>query len=361
MSFQRGIIFIGKKNVACSYNDKGKQINWTKPLKVGTFLELSKLVFFSMPMWFHGLLFILLAMIILPPFLSWVIEGISITGLPRFTLLFFLFGTHFWFPGELKKYHGAEHKVFSYKGIISVVNRKAIKNAKITNRNCSTNSVFLYFLLVFLLTLCGNLLTELSWLEAVEYSAYISLGVLPFAAYWLNRTKETFLHRWILLVSYWLQKYITTSEPDSINLNTAIRSYRQLALKEFPYRVRTIQKRKERKLLAIADVTIIPIGTETTSVSDVVVEIHRILKESDKDIFFELTPMSTLIEGELPVLLEVIKEIHEVPFKLGHKRVATNIRIDDRRDRTTSMSGKLNTVNIKLAADDKKKEEEEEN
>ncbi|MCD8508743.1 MAG: MTH1187 family thiamine-binding protein [Bacillus sp. (in: Bacteria)] len=104
--------------------------------------------------------------------------------------------------------------------------------------------------------------------------------------------------------------------------------------------------------MAIADITIIPIGTNSTSVSDVVAEIHLILKQTNKPITYELTPMSTLIEGELPVLLEVIKEIHEVPFKLGHQRVATNIRIDDRRDKPSSMSGKLQAVQGKLNTKD---------
>ncbi|MDG5788735.1 MTH1187 family thiamine-binding protein [Evansella sp. AB-P1] len=104
--------------------------------------------------------------------------------------------------------------------------------------------------------------------------------------------------------------------------------------------------------MAIADITVIPIGSNTTSVSSVVAEIHRLLKSSDKEIIVELTPMSTLIEGDLPVLLEVIKEIHEVPFKLGHKRVATNIRIDDRRDRISSMDKKRNAVQEKLNTTD---------
>ncbi|MEC2078566.1 thiamine-binding protein, partial [Metabacillus fastidiosus] len=36
--------------------------------------------------------------------------------------------------------------------------------------------------------------------------------------------------------------------------------------------------------------------------------------------------------------------IHEAPFNKGIKRVATNIRIDDRRDRTSSMERKLESV-----------------
>ncbi|RSD27434.1 MTH1187 family thiamine-binding protein [Mesobacillus subterraneus] len=99
--------------------------------------------------------------------------------------------------------------------------------------------------------------------------------------------------------------------------------------------------------MAIVDVTVIPIGTETSSVSSYVADIQRILKEYEEQgkIQYQLTPMNTLIEGELPVLFEVIQAIHESPFNAGIKRVATNIRIDDRRDVKRKMQDKVNRVN----------------
>ncbi|WP_307794993.1 MTH1187 family thiamine-binding protein [Alkalihalobacillus sp. BA299] len=100
--------------------------------------------------------------------------------------------------------------------------------------------------------------------------------------------------------------------------------------------------------MAIVDVTIIPIGTNSPSVSHYVADIHRILEKYGDKIKFQLTPMSTIIEGELPVLFEVIQAIHEVPFEAGVQRVATNIRIDDRRDKTTTLAGKVASVNEKL-------------
>lgn len=98
--------------------------------------------------------------------------------------------------------------------------------------------------------------------------------------------------------------------------------------------------------MAIADITIIPIGTETPSVSRYVADIQKVLealKEEGK-ITFQLTPMSTLIEGTIPDLFAAIQAVHEVPFSEGVKRVATNIRIDDRRDKPNTMSGKLESV-----------------
>jgi uncharacterized protein (TIGR00106 family) len=58
--------------------------------------------------------------------------------------------------------------------------------------------------------------------------------------------------------------------------------------------------------------------------------------------------MSTLIEGDLKLLLEIVHELHEVPFKKGLQRVCTNVRIDDRRDKENTMERKLQSVQAKL-------------
>ncbi|MDQ0269435.1 MTH1187 family thiamine-binding protein [Cytobacillus purgationiresistens] len=98
--------------------------------------------------------------------------------------------------------------------------------------------------------------------------------------------------------------------------------------------------------MAIVDVTVIPIGTDSPSVSSYVADIQKVLKhfEADGKIRFQLTPMNTIIEGELPVLFEVIQAMHEVPFEKGLARVATNIRIDDRRDVHKKMEDKVKRV-----------------
>jgi uncharacterized protein (TIGR00106 family) len=98
--------------------------------------------------------------------------------------------------------------------------------------------------------------------------------------------------------------------------------------------------------MAIVDVTVIPIGTETPSVSKYVASVQKVLQkyEAEKKIRFQLTPMNTIIEGELPILFEVIQAMHEVPFAEGIQRVATSIRIDDRRDVKRSMESKVERV-----------------
>ncbi|MCM3725108.1 MTH1187 family thiamine-binding protein [Neobacillus cucumis] len=108
--------------------------------------------------------------------------------------------------------------------------------------------------------------------------------------------------------------------------------------------------------MAIVDVTVIPIGTETPSVSKYVAAVQKVLRsyEAEGKINFQLTPMNTIIEGELPVLFEVIQAMHEVPFSEGVKRVATTIRIDDRRDVKRSMDYKVERVNSLLKENEDK-------
>lgn len=61
-----------------------------------------------------------------------------------------------------------------------------------------------------------------------------------------------------------------------------------------------------------------------------------------------LTPMGTILEGELDTILEAIRAAHEAPFKAGAMRVGTTIRIDDRRDKDLTMEHKVKSVEEKL-------------
>lgn len=99
--------------------------------------------------------------------------------------------------------------------------------------------------------------------------------------------------------------------------------------------------------MAIVEVTIVPMGTESTSLSRYVADCLKVLQKAE-DLDFELHSMGTVIEGDLSRILEVIRQMHEVPFKFGAVRVSTLIRIDDRRDKISTMKGKIRAVNEKL-------------
>ncbi|NEN84481.1 MTH1187 family thiamine-binding protein [Paenibacillus elgii] len=100
--------------------------------------------------------------------------------------------------------------------------------------------------------------------------------------------------------------------------------------------------------MAIVEVTVIPIGTATTSLSGYVADLHRLLEQAPEPIQFQMTPMSTIIEGELQDLFQVLQRLHEAPFQHGAQRVSTSIKIDDRRDKNASMEQKLRSVRDKL-------------
>jgi uncharacterized protein (TIGR00106 family) len=99
--------------------------------------------------------------------------------------------------------------------------------------------------------------------------------------------------------------------------------------------------------LAIVEVTIAPLGTGITSLSSYVAAGHKVLM-AHPDIKYQLTPMGTILEGDLDRLLTIIREMHEVPFGAGAERVSTLIRIDDRRDTDATMAKKIQSVHEKL-------------
>ena len=96
----------------------------------------------------------------------------------------------------------------------------------------------------------------------------------------------------------------------------------------------------------IAEVVIVPYGTASTSLSPYVAEVEKILRSYDLKVM--LTPMGTILEGELDTILEAIRAAHEAPFKAGAMRVGTTIRIDDRRDKDLTMEHKVKSVERKL-------------
>ena len=97
--------------------------------------------------------------------------------------------------------------------------------------------------------------------------------------------------------------------------------------------------------MAIAELSIIPIGTKSTSLSSYVAACLKVLQDSG--LTYEVHGMGTIIEGALKDLFEVMLKMHEVPFEAGALRVVTSIKIDDRRDKETSAKEKVNAVMTK--------------
>ena len=95
--------------------------------------------------------------------------------------------------------------------------------------------------------------------------------------------------------------------------------------------------------MAIAEVSIIPLGTKTPSVSKYLARAFRALRD-EKNIKYELTSMGTIIEGDLGDILRIVRNMHEATFGEGIMRVVTTVKIDDRRDKTLTMRGKIESL-----------------
>jgi uncharacterized protein (TIGR00106 family) len=98
--------------------------------------------------------------------------------------------------------------------------------------------------------------------------------------------------------------------------------------------------------MAIAFVTIAPLGTGSTSLSSYVAGVEQVLRESG--LKHALNAMGTVIEGDLDRILEVVRRMHEAPFLAGAARVSTLLKIDDRRDKSASIESKLRSMEEKL-------------
>ncbi|MGC7873477.1 MTH1187 family thiamine-binding protein [Desulfosporosinus sp. SYSU MS00001] len=94
--------------------------------------------------------------------------------------------------------------------------------------------------------------------------------------------------------------------------------------------------------MAVVAVSIVPLGSGT-SVSKFVVEAEKVFA-SKKNLKRQLGPMFTTLEGDLSEIMEAIKEAQEAVFSAGALRVSTTIKIDERRDKTLSMEGKIQAI-----------------
>ena len=97
----------------------------------------------------------------------------------------------------------------------------------------------------------------------------------------------------------------------------------------------------------VAEISVVPIGTGDPGLSHYVVACLEVL-EGRQDLSYELTSMGTIIEGSLEKVLEVARQLHEIPFNKGVSRVITSLKIDERRDKPSSMSRKIESVEEKL-------------
>mgnify|MGYP000951273027 FL=1 len=90
--------------------------------------------------------------------------------------------------------------------------------------------------------------------------------------------------------------------------------------------------------MAIAEVTVVPVGTGNASVSEFVVDVIKLAKSTGLKL--EITSMGTNIEGSLEDILAVAQAMHQSCLATGAQRVFTSIKIGDRSDQPVTIEGK---------------------
>lgn len=98
--------------------------------------------------------------------------------------------------------------------------------------------------------------------------------------------------------------------------------------------------------MAVAEISVVPVGTDTASISDYVAAALKIVEASG--LKYELSSMATNVEGDLDAILEVFRKMHESAFEHGAIRVLTALKVDDRRDKALTIDGKKSAVRAKL-------------
>jgi len=98
--------------------------------------------------------------------------------------------------------------------------------------------------------------------------------------------------------------------------------------------------------MALLEISVVPVGTESTSISH---HIAEACKEAQRNgIKFNVTATSTVMEGDLPALIDVARQMHQAAFTGGSQRVVTNISIDERKDREQSMEAAVAAVRAEI-------------
>jgi len=95
--------------------------------------------------------------------------------------------------------------------------------------------------------------------------------------------------------------------------------------------------------MAIAEINVTPLGTARPNISSYIAGCYDIIK-NEEGIKYQVTPMSTVIEGDLDRVFEVVKKIHRAPFHNGVQRVMTSLTIDERTDKEDSMEAMVQSV-----------------
>ena len=96
----------------------------------------------------------------------------------------------------------------------------------------------------------------------------------------------------------------------------------------------------------IAEIALFPVGTADTSMSQILADSVKVIEKHG--LKYEITSTGANVEGDLNAILDTVREIDEVPFLEGANRVVLMLRLDDRRDKSITMSYEEKSLQDKL-------------
>ena len=99
--------------------------------------------------------------------------------------------------------------------------------------------------------------------------------------------------------------------------------------------------------MATAELTVIGLGRTDPSAGEYIAEIQRRLAAQNR-VRYELHAMGTNLEGSTEDILEIVGELHRVPFDMGLPRVYSVLKLDERRDKAQSLGDKVRSVEERL-------------
>lgn len=99
--------------------------------------------------------------------------------------------------------------------------------------------------------------------------------------------------------------------------------------------------------MAVIELSLVPIGTKSTGVSQYIAKAHNAVKDLE-GIKIQLNPMGTVLKGDIDDCLKAARLMQEAVFEEGIQRVYSVLKIDDRRDKKASLEQKIQSVEEKL-------------
>jgi uncharacterized protein (TIGR00106 family) len=97
----------------------------------------------------------------------------------------------------------------------------------------------------------------------------------------------------------------------------------------------------------LAELEIIPIGTQSPSLSGLLAEVAKLIDRSGLD--YRVGPMGTVVEGDWDRIMTLAKQCHQAVLASA-SRVMTTIRIDDRKDKPGAgrITQKVQSLEVKV-------------